>query len=107
MADRGRNELEVSEVHTVVPVMLITLSDIFVKNSFLGWANFIWDRAKGYFNTFHSQVFIQISYFVPKFHKCQIPGPGKCPVMPIGADAHETSYKSSNNRQNIIFFRTE
>ena len=36
------------------------------QNSFLGWANYILDQAKGYYNPFHSQNLIQISYFVPK-----------------------------------------
>ena len=36
-----------------------------LQNSFLGWANYILDRAKGNFNTFHYHILIQISYFVP------------------------------------------
>ena len=36
------------------------------QNSFLGWANYIMDRAKGYYHTFHYQILIQISYFVSK-----------------------------------------
>ena len=31
----------------------------------LGWANYILDGAKGYFNTFHFQILIHIVYFVP------------------------------------------
>ena len=51
------------------------------QHSFLGWAKY-------HFNAFHSQFQIQISYFDLKFHKCQISGPGKCQVLPIGADTH-------------------
>ena len=62
------------------------------QNSFLGWANYILDRAKGYFNTFQYQInsyssYVYILYL--KTHKCQIPVPGKSLlVLPIGADAH-------------------
>ena len=27
-----------------------------------------------------------------KFQKCQIPGPGKCLLLPIGADAHDSDF---------------
>ena len=51
------------------------------QNSFLGWA-------KGYFNTFHSQILLKLAILFLKFHKCQLPGLGKCLVLPIGGDAH-------------------
>ena len=58
---------------------------------FLEWANHILDWAKDYFNTFHGQILIQMSYLCLKFHKCQIPVPDKWIVLPIGADAHVPS----------------
>ena len=50
------------------------------QNSFL-------DRAKGYFNIFITKLLFKLAILYLKFHKCQIPGPGNCLVLPIGADA--------------------
>ena len=59
---------------------------------FLRLANYILDRVKGYFNTFHSQILFKLAILYLKFHKCQILRLGKCLVLPIGADAHGVSH---------------
>ena len=67
------------------------------QNGFLGWANHALDRAKDFFCSFHPEILIQICYFVLKYHKCPVPGPGKYLVLPIGADAHFYSGYLQNN----------
>ena len=37
---------------------------------------------------FIPKLLFKLSILYLKFHKCQIPGPGMCLVLPIGADAH-------------------
>ena len=51
------------------------------KNNFLGWANYILDRAKGYFNTFYSQIIIQVSYFVLKISQMSNSWTGQVPSL--------------------------
>ena len=59
-----RNPKIVADVDKNVIVQVYVCAHGRPQNSFLGWANHILDRAKGYFNTYHSQILIQISYFV-------------------------------------------
>ena len=64
--------------------------------------------AKGYFNTFHSQILIQISYFEPNISQMSNSWTGKCLVLPFGVDAHDSvnvtaSYQSDHNKQLTLF----
>ena len=71
------------------------------QNSFLDRANHILDRAKGHLKHFMVKFLSKLAILYLKFQKCQFPGPGKCQVLPIGADAHVLK-KSKNFIQKWI-----
>ena len=56
------------------------------RTVFLGWANYTGQEAIS--TLFIPKFLLKLTILYLKFHKCQIPGPGKCHVLPIGADAH-------------------
>ena len=51
------------------------------QNTFLGWANYSLDRAKGYFNSFHSQIPIKLAILHLKFYKSQHSWTGQVPSL--------------------------
>ena len=56
------------------------------RTVFLGGQTLFWTGQKA-ISTLFIPKFYKLAILCLKFHKCQIPGPGKCLVMPIGADA--------------------
>ena len=60
------------------------------KIVFSGWQTIFWTGQKTIFCTLIPKFVIKFAVWCLKFHKCQISGPGKCLVLPIGADSHGT-----------------
>ena len=58
------------------------------RTVFLEWANYILDLAKALSTLSIPEFLFKLAILNLKFHKCRVPGPGKCLVLPIGADAH-------------------
>ena len=57
------------------------------RTDFRGGQTIFWTGQKA-ISTLNYQILFKLANMYLKFNKCQIPGPGKCLVLPIGADAH-------------------
>ena len=58
------------------------------KTVFWGGQTIFWTGKKVISTLFILKFLFKLAILYQKIHKCQIPGPGKCLVLPIGADAH-------------------
>ena len=57
------------------------------RTVFLGGLIF-WTGQKAILTLFILKFLFKLAILYLKFHKCQIPRPAKCLVLPIGADTH-------------------
>ena len=69
------------------------------QNIFLGWANYFLDRAKGNFNTCHSKILIQISYFVHKILQMSNSWTGQVPSLAHWCGRPCSSQKPNHHNQ--------
>ena len=58
------------------------------RKVFLGGQTIFWTGQNTISTLIISNFQFKAAILYLKFHKCQIPGPGKSLVLPIGADAH-------------------
>ena len=59
-----------------------------LRTVFRGGKTIFWSRQKAISALFIAKFLFKLAILYLKFHKCQIPGPGKRQVLPISADAH-------------------
>ena len=58
------------------------------RTVFWGGQTILWTGQKAILTLFIPKFLFKLAIVSLKLHKCQIPGPGKYLVLPIGADAH-------------------